>query len=118
MASQYARGVALERQAALILSARGFWVARAAGSHGVADLIALHPLLRPWLVQCKVHLRNMSPGEWAELVSAADRLNCVAVVVDRSGLRESPAFYYVTGARPHRAPAGDYLRHVDWDVYA
>lgn len=73
MASNYARGAAFEYRVRDALVRLGYpLVIRAAGSHGLVDLIALHPA-RILLVQCK---RNgqCPPAERVELEQLADAL--------------------------------------------
>ena len=48
------RGDYLERQAATVLVSYGWFVVRAAGSHGAADLVALRRGRTPWAVSCKI----------------------------------------------------------------
>lgn len=47
------RGIHRERQIRLLLEAEDWWVCRAAGSLGDADLVALKEGKRPLLVECK-----------------------------------------------------------------
>jgi Holliday junction resolvase len=47
------QGDYLERQARLALESAGWWVIRAAGSHGIADLVAMRADRLPLLVSCK-----------------------------------------------------------------
>jgi Holliday junction resolvase len=112
--THYARGAHLERQAAVELHDHGWWVARVAGSHGPADLIALHAAHRPWVVQCKIDRRNMRPDEWAHLWAWATELNCIPVLVDRSGPRMTPTFYFMLGNRPRGGAFAEYLSPIDW----
>lgn len=62
----------LERQTKAALVAQGWFVIRAAGSHGLADLVALRHGVAPMLVSCKVNGR-LGPGERTDLVDAATR---------------------------------------------
>lgn len=49
------RGDYFERQTRAALEARGYFLIRAAGSHGTADLVALKRDATPLLVSCKLH---------------------------------------------------------------
>jgi len=49
----YRRGVYFERRVRLDMEGRGWWVIRAAGSHGPADLVALKVGEPPLLIQVK-----------------------------------------------------------------
>lgn len=81
--TQYANGAALERQVADDLRTRGWWVVRAAGSHGAADLVALSRHADPLLVQVKAS-GAISRAEWGELWDAADHVGGFALVADRA----------------------------------
>lgn len=72
VASNYSRGARFEYRVRDALIALGYIVIRAAGSHGIADLVALHRH-RLLLVQCK---RNGTcpPAEREELERLADAL--------------------------------------------
>lgn len=74
--TQYKRGANFERAAKKKLEELGFFVVRAAGSHGVADLIAFHPepssSLRPMLIQCKL-TGKLGPKEKERLISICKR---------------------------------------------
>lgn len=50
--SEYQRGARLERQVKAFLEEEGWFVIRAAGSKGPADLVALKSGYRPMLVAC------------------------------------------------------------------
>lgn len=63
------RGDYLERQTRAALEVCGWIVVRAAGSLGVADLVALRAGNRPLLVSCKLG-PSIPPAERADLVDA------------------------------------------------
>lgn len=65
-----ARGDYLERQAREALRAHGWYVTRAAGSHGAADLAALRAGNTPLLLACKTN-GTIGPAERTALVEAA-----------------------------------------------
>lgn len=56
------RGIHRERQLKALLEAEGWWVARAAGSLGDADLIALHAHRPPRLIEVKSTTRGPFTG--------------------------------------------------------
>jgi Holliday junction resolvase len=72
------RGIYLERRAAEILASRGWFTIRAAGSHGIADVVAVRPG-EVVLVQCKTDGAIRSE-EWNRLYDVATALGAVAVV--------------------------------------
>jgi Holliday junction resolvase len=67
-----AAGDYLERQTREALRAHGWIVVRAAGSHGIADLVALRAGNTPLLVSCKTN-GKIGPQERTELVETAQR---------------------------------------------
>ena len=67
--TSYRAGADLERAARLYLADNGYYVARSAGSKGVADIIAAKP--GEWLlVQCKRD-GKLTPRERADLMEIA-----------------------------------------------
>lgn len=83
MATNYARGAALERRAKADLMTRGAFVVRAAGSHGAVDLCVHWLRARPWFVQCKRD-GKLTAGEAAKL-RALSRLYRAQPVLCRPG---------------------------------
>lgn len=76
------RGDYLERQARAALVSHGWWVIRAAGSHGVADLVALRRGQKPLALSCKLDGR-VRPFERDQLIFMADMAAVVPVIVSR-----------------------------------
>jgi Holliday junction resolvase len=69
-------GLARERQLRERLRSQGWWVIRAAGSLGDADLVALKDGQRPRLIELKANaeggpFKNFGPTDRAELLEAA-----------------------------------------------
>lgn len=81
----YKRGAALEYRMKDKLEKDGWFVVRAAGSHGVADLVAIkfasfaHHIL---LVSCKLS-EYAPPGEIAALQQKAQELQAVPMITTR-----------------------------------
>jgi len=65
-----AAGDYLERQAREALRVHGWFVVRAAGSHGIEDLVALRNGSTPLLVSCKTN-GKIGPQERAQLVESS-----------------------------------------------
>lgn len=76
------RGDYLERQVKRTLTDLGWTVVRAAGSHGVADLVALRAGSTPLLVSCKLNGR-IGPAERADLLNAATASGARAILAAR-----------------------------------
>lgn len=78
------KGAARERQVAGLLTAHGWVVYRAAGSHGNADLVALRCDGPPMLVQVKASsagpFEHFRPTERQALYAEAKRAGAVAVL--------------------------------------
>lgn len=71
--NQGARGANFERRVALILAGLGWYVTRAAGSHGVADLVGIGPQ-DVLFVQAKLGgPGRCSPRDWNALYELAIR---------------------------------------------
>lgn len=73
----------LERQTKAALAAQGWWVIRAAGSLGEADIVALRNGMASMLISCKVDGR-IGPKERAELMEAARRAGARPVMASRA----------------------------------
>lgn len=82
-AAPRAAGDYFERQTRAALEAQGWYVVRAAGSHGIADLVAMRAGSTPLLVSCKLGGR-IGPGERRALRDTADASGGRAVVALRA----------------------------------
>ena len=86
--TNYRKGADFERTVKADLEARGYLVIRAAGSHGIMDLVAFRPPRAPhatgetWLVQCKIH-GTISPADRKELYETAAKWGAWAVRASR-----------------------------------
>lgn len=78
---QYRSGTAFERTVRADLEANGYRTVRAAGSHGIADLVALKPG-QVLLVQCKTD-GSLPPKPWNELYGLALECGAVPVLAER-----------------------------------
>jgi len=76
------RGDYFERQVKAALQLAGWFVIRAAGSHGIADLVALREGRKPLLVSCKLNGR-IGPAERADLLEAARSAGGRAILATR-----------------------------------
>jgi Holliday junction resolvase len=108
--SHYARGATFERSVAAKLAADGYWVARAAGSHGKADIVGLKRG-QVLLVQCKLSgPGGVSPAEWNELYAIAEQVGAIALVAHKPArgriefLRMTAVKTGVKGTRPPCEP--------------
>jgi Holliday junction resolvase len=80
--TQYQRGYRFELLVKKKWEDRGYWVIRAAGSHGKADLVALihdGDQCLVYLVQCKLK-GVISLQDREELAKLANDLHCTAVL--------------------------------------
>lgn len=83
MSNNYRRGADYERKIRDLLTGRGFFVIRAAGSHGICDLIALRSGWCPVLVQCKCGAARVSAKDGAELARLAHRVGGIALTCEQ-----------------------------------
>jgi Holliday junction resolvase len=86
--SNRARGDYLEHQTRDALAAYGWWIIRAGGSLGCADLVALRVGKRPLLIQCKIlgpgrAMPRIDPDERAALFAAAEQCGARAIIATR-----------------------------------
>jgi Holliday junction resolvase len=79
----YQRGRAFEYRVKRYLEAEGYFVVRAAGSKGCADLVAIRKGYAPELVQCK--LGRFTHRELRKLVKAATACGALPVVARMAG---------------------------------
>ena len=99
--TQYTRGTAFERAIAKRFVDDGYFVVRAAGSHGVADLVALKPT-QVVLVQCKLGgPGELTRTEWNTFLEAARRVRAAPVVASRP-VRGKYAYHLLNGPRDSR----------------
>jgi hypothetical protein len=84
--TNYARGANFERQVKADLEGKGYLVIRAAGSHGIMDLVAFKARWTDegaiWFIQAKLN-GKLSPAERRELFESAFSRNAWAVIVSR-----------------------------------
>jgi Holliday junction resolvase len=86
--TNYRKGADFERTVKADLMLRGYLVIRAAGSHGIMDLVAFRPPRKPyatgetWFIQCKTN-GTMSPAERRGLYKAAESCGAWAVRASR-----------------------------------
>jgi Holliday junction resolvase len=93
-----ARGSAFERKVAEKLTADGYLVIRAAGSHGAADLVAVKTG-QVLFVQVKLGGAGAcSPAEWNEFFRLAVSVGALPILAYRPG-RQGVAYWLVTGPK-------------------
>lgn len=103
--TQYARGTAFERTVAKRLEEDGYYVVRAAGSRGAADLVALktgHVVL----VQCKLGgIAELGTLPWNKFLATAKGVGALAVVASRPQ-RGVVAYHRLVSSRVPRNATG------------
>jgi Holliday junction resolvase len=68
----YVRGRAFEYKIATFMRRKGYFVIRAAGSHGVSDLVAMKKGEKPLLIQCKTGVtQGLTADEHNALLNTA-----------------------------------------------
>lgn len=107
-------GVKLETSAKQMLERRGYFVVKAYGSHGIADLVALRADTPPLLVQAKKD-GKLGPDEWNQLVQAATQAGAWPVLVRRP--EETPTkgalWFRLISERPKGSRLAEYLEPFD-----
>jgi len=82
----YTVGRNFEYAIATFFRRKGYFVTRSAGSHGIADLVAIKQKKRPLLIQCKRGASGITKEEQNELFETAleaDAIPIVALKEDR-----------------------------------
>lgn len=75
----YRKGYSFEKRVQKYFEENGYYVIRAAGSHGAADLVVIRPYRIPIFVQCKYN-RNITSDEKMKLRKICDNLNVKGVI--------------------------------------
>jgi len=99
--THYRRGAAFERAIAARLTGDGYLVIRAAGSHGVADLVALKPG-EVVLIQCKIS-GTIGISEWNKFYIASRSVAALPVLAFKAS-RGVYEYHRLTGPRQTRRP--------------
>lgn len=81
--TRYSAGAAFEREVKRWLEDRGWLVIRSAGSHGIADLVALQRGRRTRLIQCKIGKSAFNAADAEALRAAAHAAGAIGVLVRR-----------------------------------
>lgn len=87
----YVKGRTFEYKIATVFKRKGYYVVRAAGSHGPADLVAVKKGLRPVFIQCKKGTGSVDMEEHNMLFRAA--LVAGAVPIIASSEDRKPTIY-------------------------
>ena len=78
----YVNGANFERKVKAELENKGWLCFRTAGSHGVADIIAIRHSTVPHIFQCKIS-NKITPGEREKLKAIAKKYECNAQIAYR-----------------------------------
>lgn len=118
--SNASRGSAFERQVMAKLREAGWYVTRAAGSHGCADLLAIEPVDDSPLysevafVQAKLGGPGACrPKEWNDLYDTAKRYGGVALIAHRPK-RGRIEFLRIIGRKPETGVRGPAAPVDEW----
>jgi Holliday junction resolvase len=80
---RYNKGVEFERKVVDLFRSVGCYAVRSAGSHGVADVVAIKTQKETvYFIQCKSN-GKLSPSEWNELVMEAFVYGAVPIVASK-----------------------------------
>lgn len=107
------RGIYLERRVAEDLAQRGWFTIRAAGSHGVADVVAIGPATVVF-IQCKTDGQIRGP-EWNRLYDIALNVGAIPVIGQWATRTHRKVRYVeITGHHKDRSHAWPY---AEWHPY-
>jgi Holliday junction resolvase len=86
---KYVKGRAFEYKVKKIYESNGYLVFRTAGSHSVADLIAIPKIgntqeWNPILIQCKATIGQTYPKECDVLINVAEKYGCRARLITKN----------------------------------
>lgn len=112
--TNYARGAAFERRVVAKLEAAGWLCVRAAGSHGVADVVALRGTYngtRVMLIECKTG-GVIPPATWDELYSRAQDVKAWPVLATNEV--RGGALYRLEGWSSSARLRADRMTRIDW----
>lgn len=98
----YVRGRAFEYKIATLMRRKGYFVIRAAGSHGVSDLVAMKKGEKPLLMQCKIGASiGLNADEHNALLNTAISSGGVPILAVKP--EKGPiAFFILTGISKKR----------------
>lgn len=99
--NHYARGAAFERKVKEYLEVAGYYAVRAAGSHGLTDIIAVHPMTyrkrnkngKTLFIQCKTGKATMSKKDRNSLYDLATQYGATPLLAQPDG--SSIIFYEI-----------------------
>lgn len=92
----YVKGRAYEYKIATIFRRKGYYVIRAAGSHGSADLVAVKKGQRAIFIQCKKGTGNVDMEEHNKMFRSALQAGAVAIIATEED-RKPTIFKHITG---------------------
>lgn len=78
--NNYTRGAAYERKVKETLESHGWYAVRAAGSHGLTDVVAFDGYGQSYFIQCKTGKSRMSRKDMIALAEIAQKYNAVPVI--------------------------------------
>jgi len=110
MPGEYRKGARLENEVKDILIEDGWAAVRAAGSHGIIDVMA-DKYGEVWFIQCRKG-GYLSPGERSELIALAKKHKAIPILASKS--KEGIVFEEVKPKRPefHYEVIGGTFRKV------
>lgn len=86
--NNYVRGAAFERQVKAYLEAQGWFAIRAAGSHGLVDVLAITPTGSVCFIQCKTGKAKMSKQDKMDLDALASKYGAIPMEVTPTSYKE------------------------------
>jgi Holliday junction resolvase len=94
--AKYVKGRTFEYKIATIFRRKGYYVVRAAGSHGPADLVAVKRKQRVIFIQCKKGTGGVDMEEHNKLFRSALEAGAIPVIASAED-RKPTVFKVITG---------------------
>jgi Holliday junction resolvase len=112
------KGARREREARDYLRSCGYYVVKAGGSKGAADLVAVRPGV-VLFVQVKCGRGRLRPPEWNALLELARRYGALPILAERED-RQPFAWWLLNGAKPEGGRGPQPYSRVDpawWETW-
>jgi Holliday junction resolvase len=109
----YQKGYHYELKMATYFRRHGYFVTRSAGSHGVADLVAIKKGKRPLLIQCKTGEGGISLEERNKLYTIAIGISAIAIVASKRD-RKPTIFVQLIGVAIKKGDGEKVIKGADF----
>ena len=105
----YVKGRTFEYKIATIFRRKGYYVVRAAGSHGPADLVAVKQKQRVIFIQCKKGTGSVDTEEHNKLFMAALEAGAIPIIASAED-RKPTVYKLITGIAIKKGDAEEVVK--------